>query len=249
MKYIFKQKTIVVDLGGSIVHPQEIDVEYIRSFAAFIRAEIKNGRRFLIVIGGGKLARIFIGAAEQIAPITDEENNQNIELEPEVLGVKIDSSSIEQLDKIAVEANDIVGGQVSDFVTAGTLSTAKLGTGERAGVLNSYKSCFGELPRTQAEWEDIIRISINQLPLITNSAAEEKAKMEFKKVYQREADINNSHDQTAVNMIAYGLRPEKRGLDSERAGIGVFVRVYKYLPVSALDWDTVRAIAYSGVGR
>ncbi len=75
MKYIFKQKTIVVDLGGSIVHPQEIDVEYIRSFAAFIRAEIKNGRRFLIVIGGGKLARIFIGAAEQIAPITDEEKD------------------------------------------------------------------------------------------------------------------------------------------------------------------------------
>lgn len=176
--------------------------------------------------------------------------SENAELKPEVLGIKITSPSpAEQLDRVAAEASEIISLSAPDFITAGTESTVKLGAGERAGVINSYELSFGKSPETQAEWEDIIRISNNQLPLAINPEVEEKAKVEFNKVYRREADINNSNDQTAVNMIAYGLRPEKRDLDSERAGIGVFVRVYKYLPISALDWDTVRAIAYSGVGR
>jgi len=178
----------------------------------------------------------------------EEVNNESAELKPEVLGVKIASSSAEQLDKVAAEAGSIINGQMDNFIITGTASTVKLGAGERAGVLNSYKSSFGKAPRTQAEWEDVIRISNNQLPLVTNSAAGEKAKLEFKKVYQREAEIENFNDQTAINLMAYGLRPDKRDLNLERAGIRVFAGIYEHLPVSALDWDTVRAIAYSGVG-
>lgn len=157
------------------------------------------------------------------------------------------STPVEQLDTFALEASGLLNGQTDNFIASGTLSTAKLGTGERAGVLSSYKSSFGRLPQTQAEWKEIIRISNNQLPLVTISEAEEKAKIEFKKVYQREADINNFNDQAAINLMAYGLRPDRRDLNSERAGIRVFIEIYKYLPVSALDWDTVRAIAYSGI--
>jgi len=187
------------------------------------------------------------GADNGPSLITDGENSEKPELKPEVLGAKIASSSAARLTGVAAEANDIISGQVRDFVAAGTESTAKLGAGERVGVLNSYKSSFGKSPQTQVEWEDIIRISNNQLPLAINLAAEKRAKMEFKRVYQREADIKNFSDQTAINMITYGLRPERRDLNSERAGIRIFVGIYKYLPVSALDWDTIRAIAYSGI--
>lgn len=179
--------------------------------------------------------------------VPEPEADEDIKLEPEVLGIKIASSSAEQLDRVAIEASDIISGQVGDFVAEGTDSTMKLGAGERAGALNSYKSSFGKLPETQADWENIIRISNNQLPLVTNLAAEEKARSGFKKVYGREADLVNLNDQTAINMMAYGLRPDRRNLDLERVGIRRFVEFYKYLPVSALDWDTVRAIAYSGV--
>lgn len=184
---------------------------------------------------------------KRVCVALEPEVNEDVKLEPEVLGIKIASSSAEQLVGVAAEANEIISGQVFDFVTEGTDSTIALGAGERAGVLNSYKSSFGKLPETQTEWEEIIRISNNQLPFVTNSAAEEKARTEFKKVYDREADRGNLNDQAAINMMAYGLRPEKRDLDLERAGIRRFVEIYKYLPVSALDWDTVRAIAYSGV--
>lgn len=205
-----------------------------------LMAEQENQRKKVCVTSEG-------GAGDNSSLITDRKDNKNTELKPEVLGVKITGPSAAQLDRVAAEANDIISGQARDFVVAGTESTVKLGAGERAGVLNSYKSSFGKSPQTQVEWEDIIRISNNQLPLTTNFAAEKKAKMEFKKVYRREADMKNSNDQTAINMITYGLRSERRDLNSERAGIRIFVGIYQYLPVSALDWDTIRAIAYSGI--
>ena len=135
---------------------------------------------------------------------------------------------------------------ITNFVVYGTKNTQKLGAGERAGVLNSYKSTFSKLPTTQVEWEDVIKISNETLPIETNTAAEDKAKIEFKKVYQREADRENSNDKIAINIIAYGLRPEQRDLDSERTGIRAFMEIYNYLPISAIDWDTIRAITYSG---
>ncbi|MFA4833220.1 MAG: hypothetical protein WC619_00025 [Patescibacteria group bacterium] len=141
------------------------------------------------------------------------------------------------------------GGQVNaitNFVVYGTKNIQKLGAGERAGVLNSYKATFGKLPDTPVEWEDVIRISDGILPGKNNPAVEDKAKIEFKKVFQREADIKNSSDKNAIDTMAYGLRPEKRNLTSERAGIRIFVEVFNYLPASAQDWDIVRALAYSG---
>lgn len=141
------------------------------------------------------------------------------------------------------------GGQinaVTNFVVYGVKNTQKLGAGERAGVLNSYKSSFGKLPITQDEWEDAIKISNNTLPGKINLKAEDKARIDFKKIYQREADANNASDKTAIDIIAYGLRPRERNLDLERAGIGVFIEIYGYLPTLARDWDIVRAFAYSG---
>ena len=181
--------------------------------------------------------------------VADKKDSEPTELKPEILGLKITEAPAEPLDKAAAEAKQIINGRTEDFVAAGSASTVKLGAGERAGVLNSYKSAFGKAPETEAEWADVIRISNNELPSLANPAAVNKAKAEFKKVYGREAEMNNSYDQTALNMITYGLRPDRRDLDLERAGIRVFTEIYKYLPVSAFDWDTVRAIAYSGVER
>ena len=177
----------------------------------------------------------------------DLATSSSIKLEPEVLGIKIASSSAPLADRITEEALSLIDTPAPDFVTVGTESTVRLGTGERAGALNSYKSTFGKLPESQADWEDVIRISNNELPLENNPAAEERAKNEFKKVYDRDADLKNVNDQSAINFMAYGLRPERRDLDSERAGLSVFTDIYKYLPMSALDWDIIRAMAYSGV--
>ncbi|MCG2690655.1 hypothetical protein L6249_01115 [Candidatus Parcubacteria bacterium] len=138
---------------------------------------------------------------------------------------------------------------ITNFIVYGTPTTEILGAGERAGVLNSYKSAFGKLPTTQSEWEDAIKIANGRWPNERSEAAENKAKSEFKKVYKREPNMDNPNDNAAVTVIAYGLRPDSRNLDSEKAGILTFKHIYRYNPSSAVDWDVVRAIAYSGAVR
>lgn len=49
--------------------------------------------------------------------------------------------------------------------------------------------------------------------------------------------------------MAYGLRPANRNMNSERNAIRIFKNIFKYNPKTAIDWDTVRAIAYSGAVR
>ncbi len=50
-------KTFVVSLGGSIIVPDEIDIEFLKEFRTLIISEIKNGNKFIIVAGGGKTCR------------------------------------------------------------------------------------------------------------------------------------------------------------------------------------------------
>ncbi len=138
---------------------------------------------------------------------------------------------------------------LTNFVAYGTDTTLKLGEGERAGVVNSYKSAFGKLPQTEAEWNDVIKIANGRWPSETNDLSEANATASFKKIYKRAPDRTNPHDDAAVTVIAYGLRPADRNLNSEKAAIKSFKAIYGYAPSSATAWDIVRAIAYSGATR
>ncbi|MFA5360333.1 MAG: hypothetical protein WC349_05290 [Patescibacteria group bacterium] len=135
------------------------------------------------------------------------------------------------------------------FITYGTVTTKILGAGERAGVINSYKVAFGKLPKTEAEWQDVIKIANGRWPSERSVAAEAKAKLSFKKIYGRDAKMDNANDNAAITIMAYGLRPSKRNTNSEKVAIMSFKYIYKRAPSTAVDWDIVRAIAYSGAKR
>ncbi|MDD5071857.1 MAG: hypothetical protein PHQ42_03940, partial [Patescibacteria group bacterium] len=138
---------------------------------------------------------------------------------------------------------------LNNFIAYGTDTTLKLGEGERAGVVNSYKSAFGKLPATETEWSDAIKIANGRWPSETNEQTEGNAEAAFKKIYLRNPDRTNPHDDAAVTVMAYGLRPANRNLDSEKAAIRIFRAIYGYSPKNASAWDIVRAIAYSGATR
>jgi uridylate kinase len=77
MKYTFS-KTIVIALGGSIVHPDGIDAAYLKKFKAFLAPFMKKGlhqKNFIIVIGGGTLSRRFQDAAAKVTRVTDEDKD------------------------------------------------------------------------------------------------------------------------------------------------------------------------------
>jgi hypothetical protein len=138
---------------------------------------------------------------------------------------------------------------IADFIHSGTLTTMSIGAGERGGSIASFNSAFGRLPESETDWQDVIKIANGRWPTQNSSTAEAKAKIQFKKIYLRNPDPANVHDSSALMIMAYGLRPAQRNLNSEKAAIKSFKFIFKKIPVSASDWDIVRAIAYSGAKR
>ncbi|MDD5527836.1 MAG: hypothetical protein PHO56_02550 [Patescibacteria group bacterium] len=135
------------------------------------------------------------------------------------------------------------------FIQVGTPTTKRLGSGEQAGSLNSYISAFNKVPSSTVEWQDVVKIANGRWPAQKSQTAEDNAVAKFKKVYLRVPDMKNVNDNAAVTVITYGLRPASRNTNSEKAAIKSFKVIFKYNPTSAVDWDIVRAIAYSGAKR
>ena len=168
--------------------------------------------------------------------------NEEIEMDEEI--AKIYQSIIATEELTSEELMSI-----AYFIQVGTKTTARLGAGERAGVVNSFRSAFGHLPEALADWQDVIKIANGRWPGITSTIAEEAAKDKFVEIYMREANLNDANDNAAVSIIAYGLRPVNRNLASEQAAVKIFKSIFGNNPESATDWDVVRAIAYSGAKR
>ncbi len=138
---------------------------------------------------------------------------------------------------------------INNFIVYGTLSTQRLGAGERAAVLNSYFQAYGKLPNSESEWSDVLKIASGRWPTERSAKAEAQAKIEFVKVYDRQANLNNNIDKNAIMVVAYGLLPLQRNLNSEKVSIKTFRWVYAHDPINALAWNVVRSVAYSGAKR
>lgn len=63
-----KKEKIVISLGGSLVVPNGIDVDFLSKFNQFIRNSIKENpdRQFFIVVGGGTIARQYRDAGREV---------------------------------------------------------------------------------------------------------------------------------------------------------------------------------------
>ncbi|MFA5773427.1 MAG: UMP kinase [Candidatus Paceibacterota bacterium] len=61
-----KKNQIVMSLGGSLIIPNEIDVEFLKSFVVTIKDYVSRGFSFLIITGGGKLCRKYNDSLKKI---------------------------------------------------------------------------------------------------------------------------------------------------------------------------------------
>ncbi len=68
-------ETIVIDLGGSIIVPDKIETAFLKKFKKFILEYLKQNKRFVIVAGGGIIARNYQNAAAKIIKISDEDKD------------------------------------------------------------------------------------------------------------------------------------------------------------------------------
>lgn len=65
-------ESVVISLGGSLIVPSTIDINFLRKFKQLILKFIKS-RRFIIVCGGGKTCRVYQKAAAKLTKLTHED--------------------------------------------------------------------------------------------------------------------------------------------------------------------------------
>lgn len=66
------KKTLVISLGGSLIVPDNIDVNFLKNFKKIILKNI-NKYNFVIFAGGGKIAREYQQAGKKISNLTNHE--------------------------------------------------------------------------------------------------------------------------------------------------------------------------------
>lgn len=66
---------IIISLGGSLLVPEGIDVDFVQKLKSFVIAHIEKGFSFILVVGGGKTARKYIDSAAEVTEITDDDKD------------------------------------------------------------------------------------------------------------------------------------------------------------------------------
>ena len=66
-------KTFVLSLGGSLIFPDDLDKKFLIDFKNAINGFIKKNYRFVIICGGGRLARNFQQIASEKRKLSNEE--------------------------------------------------------------------------------------------------------------------------------------------------------------------------------
>ncbi len=71
--HIDMSETIVMSVGGSLIVPGQIDTTFLASLKAFVESETAEGRRFIIIAGGGRTARNYQEAAASVSELNAED--------------------------------------------------------------------------------------------------------------------------------------------------------------------------------
>lgn len=73
MLYFSVMETIVMSVGGSLIVPDQVDTAFLKKLKTFIETAIGDGRRFVIIAGGGKTARRYQEAADEVHTLDAED--------------------------------------------------------------------------------------------------------------------------------------------------------------------------------
>lgn len=72
--YLVKKEPIIISLGGSLIVPDGgPDIHFLKAFREYIKELTRQGRKIVIVCGGGKTARHYINAASQVTELDPED--------------------------------------------------------------------------------------------------------------------------------------------------------------------------------
>lgn len=67
------KERIVVSVGGSLIVPDQIDIDFLTRFKALVLEKVQRGFTFSIIVGGGKTARRYRDAAQAVTPLSPQD--------------------------------------------------------------------------------------------------------------------------------------------------------------------------------
>jgi uridylate kinase len=67
------EEIIVISMGGSLICPDRIDADFLRDFRKMILKQLEQGKRFILITGGGRTARNYQEAARSIGELSTED--------------------------------------------------------------------------------------------------------------------------------------------------------------------------------
>ena len=115
---ISNMDTVVISVGGSIIIPEKVDVEFLRKFRKVILDFISKGNKVVVVAGGGNICREYNIAAKEVTQISDIDLDwmgiAATRLNAELLRVIFSSEAYEKViynptEKIKTDKKIIVG--------------------------------------------------------------------------------------------------------------------------------------------
>lgn len=147
--------------------------------------------------------------------------------------------------------SDISQGKYAAKPKIETAKAAPLIVEDLSKAYQSYEYAFNKKATSQSELADVTRINRGLPPLKRSQNSETKAKVIFNKIYKRQPNIQNKHDEHAVLIIAYGIRqkPENKNPAKEKFATTAFKNIYKRSPSTVWEQNAVQAIAYSGAKK
>lgn len=67
------RERIVVSVGGSLIVPDSVSVDFLKQFKALVLEKVQRGYSFTIIAGGGKTARKYQEAANAVMPLSPQD--------------------------------------------------------------------------------------------------------------------------------------------------------------------------------
>lgn len=67
------EETIIISLGGSLIIPEQIDMDFLKAFKELILLHVEKGKKFVIITGGGKICRRYQEVAKELSSPSDED--------------------------------------------------------------------------------------------------------------------------------------------------------------------------------
>ena len=64
---------IIISVGGSLICPDSIDIAFLKKLKEIVIGQVKKGKRFVLITGGGKTARNYQFAAREVGLLDNED--------------------------------------------------------------------------------------------------------------------------------------------------------------------------------